>query len=253
MRTCPLAPAVGARLGPRRASGRGFTLLEMLIALTVFAVLGLMSTQLVGQMSDIGANTRRVGDELVALQRAADILRRDIQQLAHRPVRDAMGDGGAAVAINHGGALLELTRRGWANPLGERRSELQRVAYALRPEGLVRTFWPVLDRAEDTEPVEQLLLAEATAVAVGGIDEFGEEHGYWPPSDDGEARELAAIVVRIDVPRHGEIERLWVVPQPALADPEPAEDDDEDGDDDAGDDGGDEQDDGAPADVDRLA
>ena len=252
MRTWPPAPAVGARLGPRRASGRGFTLLEMLIALTVFAVLGLMSTQLVGQMSDIGANTRRVGDELVALQRAADILRRDIQQLAHRPVRDAMGDGGAAVAINHGGALLELTRRGWANPLGERRSELQRVAYVLRPEGLVRTFWPVLDRAEDTEPVEQLLLAEATAVAVGGIDEFGEEHGYWPPSDDGEARELAAIVVRIDVPRHGEIERLWVVPQPALADPEP-EADEEDGDDDAADDVGDEQDDGAPADVDRLA
>lgn len=232
------------------AAATGFTLLEMLVALAVFAVIGVMSAQLVRQIADIGATTRQRGDELVALQRALDIMRRDIEQLAHRPVRGEMGDVREAVAVNHGG-LLEFTRRGWRNPAQARRPTLQRVAYRVAPEGLERVFWPMLDRAEDSEPVAQLLLADVSDVEVNGIDAGGEEHGYWPPGDA--EHELAAIVVRISLPRYGEIERLWVVPR--VAPPVPDEDDaDIADDDDPDDEDADEPaDDPAPTDVDRLA
>lgn len=234
-----------------RTAGRGFTLLEMLVALGVFAVIGVMSAQLVRQIADIGATTRQRGDELVALQRALDIMRRDVEQLAHRPVRDEMGGAGEAVAVNHS-ALLEFTRRGWRNPAQVRRPALQRVAYRVTAEGLERLFWPVLDRAEDSQPVAQLLLAGVSNVEVSGIDDGGEEHGYWPPADA--TRQLAALVVRVNLPRYGEIERLWVVPW--VAPPVPDEDDagtaddDDDPDDDDADEPAEEQ---VPTDVDRLA
>lgn len=238
--------------GRQASACRGFTLLEMLVALGVFAVIGVMSAQLVRQIADIGATTRQRGDELVALQRALDIMGRDVEQLAHRPVRGEMGDAGAAVAVNHS-ALLEFTRRGWRNPSQARRPALQRVAYRVTAEGLERLFWPVLDRAEDSQPVAQLLLAGVSDVDVSGIDDSGEEHGYWPPADA--TRQLAALVVRVSLPRHGEIERLWVVPW--VAPPQSDEDDAgaaEDDDDPDADDGADEPaDERAPTDVDRLA
>ena len=198
---------------PRRqspAGARGFTLLEMLVALAVFAVIGVMSAQLVRQIADIGEGTRARGERLVALQRATDLMRRDLQQLAHRPVRDRLGDGGQAVLINHG-PLLEFTRRGWRNPLDAPRSELQRVAYQLENGALYRSFWPVLDRANDSEPVRQLLLADVAGVEVAAVDAGGEEHGYWPLAD-ADGRALAAVAVRLLLRPFGEIERFWTVP-----------------------------------------
>ena len=234
----------------RPGAATGFTLLEMLVALAVFAVIGVMSAQLVRQIADIGTTTRQRGDELVALQRALDIMRRDIEQLAHRPVRDEMGDSREAVVVNHRG-LLEFTRRGWRNPAQARRPTLQRVAYRMAPEGLERLFWPMLDRAEDSEPVAQLLLAGVSDVEVNGIDAGGEEHGYWPPGDA--EHQLAAIVVRISLPRYGEIERLWVVPW--VAPPVPDEDDADIADDadPDGEDADEPADERVPTDVDRLA
>ena len=194
----------------RFALAAGFTLLEMLVALAVFAVIGVMSAQLVRQMADISERTRLREERLVDMQRAMDLLRRDVQQLAHRPVRDQLGDGGDALRIDLGGSI-EFTRRGWGNPLAAPRSELQRVGYALEQGDLYRVFWPVLDRANDSEPVRQLLLQDLASLEVAAIDAKGEEYGYWPLAEESDA-ELAAIAVRLVIERLGEIERIWTVP-----------------------------------------
>jgi general secretion pathway protein J len=77
---------------------RGFTLLEMLIAVGVFAVLGVLSTQLLQSMiRNQGAVSERA-DRLADAQRAMQIMQRDIMQLAQqRPIRDELGDPLAAV------------------------------------------------------------------------------------------------------------------------------------------------------------
>lgn len=202
---------------PRSPAGAcGFTLLEMLVALAVFAVIGVMSGQLVQQIAGISERIGSRGEQLVALQRAANLMRRDLQQLAYRPVRDQLGDAGQAVQINQGD-LLEFTRRGWSNPLGAPRSELQRVGYQLDKGALYRLFWPVLDRASDGEPVRQLMLAEVESIEVAAVDAKGEEHGYWPLADAG-GRALAAVAVRFVLPHFGEIERFWTVPLAPLPD-----------------------------------
>jgi general secretion pathway protein J len=116
--------------------------------------------------------------------------------------------------------VLELTRAGWRNPLGQRRSELQRVAYQVKDETLIRYYWNVLDRAEDSEPVAQELLHEVTGLEIHALDVSGNEHAYWPLVGDLTAdpsMSLAGIEIRFDAAPFGEIKRVWDVPQPLTA------------------------------------
>ena len=191
----------------------GFTLIEMLVALAVFAVIGLMSNRLLIQIIDMAERTEARGERLVEAQRAVEIIRRDIQQLAHRSVRDELGDSHPGFEIDRVG-LLQFTRRGWANPLGHNRSELQRVAYARVEGALFRLYWPVLDRARDSMPIRQLLLSDVTDMEVLAVDYAGVEHRFWPPDvgDNAQEKRLAAVIVRMTLPPYGDIERLWTVP-----------------------------------------
>ncbi len=233
--------SIGAR--SRTPPPAGFTLLEMLVALGVFAVIGLLSAQIVTQMVDVNELTRARADRLVEVQRAVELIRRDVQQLAHRHVRDELGEPVPTLDVNQVG-VMRFTRRGWSNPLELKRSELQRVAYVLEEELLYRVFWPVLDRGADTQPVSQLLLDGVEAMEVSAIDVSGRRHAYWPLAGESAAdpaRELAAFEIRLAVPPYGEIDRLWAVPFSGVPREDAAEpgdagaEEDEDEDEDAGD------------------
>ena len=200
-----------------RSHERGFTLMEVLVALAVFAVIGVLAAQILRQMTDFGGYAVERGGLLTDAQRALEIMRRDIEQLAHRPVRDAFGDVGTPVAMGTGGRLLEFTRLGWRNPLGEQRSDLQRVAYASDGDELHRLFWRVLDRAPGSEPSRQLLLGGVSEVAFTALDSVGDEHDVWPPvapGDDANEPEprLAGLRLRITTDEFDVI-RLWSTPQ----------------------------------------
>src|SRR5690242_13814949 len=118
----------------------GFTLLEMLVALAVFAVLGLMSSQMVTRVLDVHKAAIERGERLGDLQRAMTMMQRDILEMSPRSVRDEMGDSLPIMRLGSD-IGIELTHDGWRNPLGQRRSELQRVAYVARDETLYRYYW----------------------------------------------------------------------------------------------------------------
>jgi general secretion pathway protein J len=203
---------------------RGFTLLEMLVALTVFAVLGLMSSQMINRVLDVHNAAIARGDRLTELQRAMQILQRDVLEITARSVRDEMGDPLPSLRVGTD-ILLELTRSGWRNPLGQRRSELQRVAYQLRDGTLTRYYWNVLDRAEDSEPVTQELLHDVAEATFYAVDVSGNAHAYWPLVGDqvqDPSLQLAGIEVHLNIAPFGEITRLWDVPQSLVGNQVPA-------------------------------
>ncbi len=51
-----------------------------------------------------------------------------------------------------------LTRQGWRNPLGLRRSGLQRVGWEYTGTELRRRYWPVVDQGQEDESLDILML-----------------------------------------------------------------------------------------------
>ena len=190
------------------ARARGFTLVEVLVALAVFAVVGLMSAQL---MSRTLANHAVLGDRsarLAEVQRAMLILKRDLVQINGRSVRDLFGDPLPPVMIGADG-MMEFSRAGWRNPLNSPRAEMQRVAYRIHEDQLHRAWWSVLDRTQDSEPVVQRLLSDVDQIEFFALDTNGDEHSFWP-NRLGDAP-LAAIIMRLEFEPFGIVERIWPV------------------------------------------
>ena len=195
---------------------RGFTLIEMLVALAVFAVIGIISAQLLSQMISFTDTAQSRGERLVNFHRVVEIMRRDFQQLTYRSVRDELGEPTYEVSIGVG-SLIEFSRKGWMNPNLRHRSEIQRVAYDLRGDRVFRQYWLVLDRSPDTLPVEQVLMRGVTLANVIAIDQLGSETYFWPTTPDAESEDedvpaLAAIKFEIETAEFGPIVQIWIVP-----------------------------------------
>ncbi len=199
-------------------TGQGFTLIEMLIVLFIFSIIGMIGAQLVSRVLDNNQVLSERGARLAEVQRSMQILQRDLLQLSPRGIRDQLGDPLEPLMIGADG-MIELTRFGWRNPLGRPRSELQRVGYIVQEDTLYRAYWMVLDRSPDSEPQLQEMLKGVEQAEFFALDVSGNEHSFWPPAGDfrnDPNLQLAAVILRIDAAPFGVIERIWPVPNPEL-------------------------------------
>ncbi|MEM8768984.1 MAG: type II secretion system minor pseudopilin GspJ [Pseudomonadota bacterium] len=199
-----------------RAREAGFTLIEVVVVLGIFAVIGLIGAQIVSRVLENNQLLSERGARLAEVQRSMQILQRDLLQLAGRGVRDQLGDPMEPLMIGADG-MIEFTRFGWRNPLERPRSQLQRVGYIVQDDTLFRAYWMVLDRAPDSEPQLQKLLSGVTQAEFFALDRAGNEYSFWPPAGDfrnDPNLQLAAVILRIDAPPFGVVERIWPVPNP---------------------------------------
>ena len=192
----------------------GFTLLEVLVAFLIFGMIGVISSQLMSQTIHSNERLSESGQRLGDAHRAMQILQRDVLQFTPRSVRDQYGDRREPLLIGTDGAL-EFSRVGWRNPLDLPRAEVQRVAYLMQDGKLLRGYWPVLDRAQDTEPAYQTLLHDVERVEFYALDASGNEHTFWPmPGIDRSdpALRIVGLIARMELPPFGVVERVWQIP-----------------------------------------
>jgi general secretion pathway protein J len=122
-------------------------------------------------------------EELKALQKTILLISRDIQQIVARSVRDEYGDYQPAVQTKGSLYKFEFSRAGWRNPLGDPRSNIQRVAYELNQEEFIRHYWNVLDRSQDSESVHRTLLKGVEEFSIRFMKEDNSWTDEWPVSD----------------------------------------------------------------------
>ncbi len=211
----------------RSRSSRGFTLIEVLVAMAIFVAIATAGTMIFGQALD---NRDRVNDrakELAELQRTFLFMQRDFEQVVPRGARDELGDAQSFLWRNREGAI-ELTRTGWINPLQTRqRSELQRIRWSLIDGELRREYWDHPDRTVGSAPYASTLLQGVTEFRVEFLsrpsDTNGGEggdyrwHEDWPLPEDQDrspAFQRAPLAVRVGITtkRFGTIERFFRVP-----------------------------------------
>ena len=205
---------------PEPVQQRGFTLLEMLVAMAVFAIMSVTAYQGLHAVLLADHVTREQAQRLADLQVTLSVLERDLAQVLDLSVRDEFGDPLPGLRLRAGGEhqLLELVRAGAG---GEQR--LRRTAWQITERGLERRLWPgvdivdvdsmrVLPFAELVDEDQRLGMDSAFHFIVrtpAGLDRVDA----WPlPDADPEASGLPmAVELVLDIPGLGEIRRLMAV------------------------------------------
>lgn len=177
---CHLPVKQHRRAAPRRCGG--FTLIEVMVAVAVAAVLAVMAFGAMTQALDNRERIRANGARVAALQATVRTLVQDFSQLDPRPIRQPLGDEFLPALLGTPGtsAQVALTRAGWSNPAGIGRSTLQRVRYELRDGALYREHWLVLDALLQPAPVSRRLLEGVRGFRVRYMNEARQWQEEWP-------------------------------------------------------------------------
>lgn len=159
----------------------GFTLLEMLVALAIFALISAFAYRALDLVLEtrakVTAESRKWRDITLLFAR----MEQDMNRLANRSVRDSRDLPspallGEPVPLGEDDAQLAFTRMGLEGQSGAL-SDVQRLGYRLRDGKVEMLVWPVLDQAPRTRPEAETVLGGVKAMEIRYL---GAEGTWWP-------------------------------------------------------------------------
>lgn len=188
----------------------GFTLVELLVSLLIFAMLAAAGVALLSFSVKAQALANGQLTKLSDMRRVGALLTGDLAQAAPRIYRDANGsvrpafEGGAGQQV---GPILSLVRRGWDNFDGSARPSLQRVEYRLDGSRLERQAWRHVDGGDALAPVT--LIDNVQALRLRYRDGEGLWRDRWDPTQIVDLP--VAIELIVDAGGAGRVRQLFLV------------------------------------------
>lgn len=189
----------------------GFTLLELLIAISIFALLSLTAYAAL----DNAIKQKQIGesqaDALRRIQTGLLHMERDLQQAVDRPSNNGLSVEPALEYSTLDGASLRITHIGRSNPLGRPRGNLQRTAYMLKDGAVHRMAWQHLDSLQGEEPQQAILLNNVESMTLRLMDSRRQWKETWPQRNaNGMVLEPLpmAVELTLNIKGWGEIRRL---------------------------------------------
>lgn len=189
---------------------KGFSLIEMMVALLIFGLLAAASVAVMSVSIDNKEVVQAHAARLAQFQQARALLKADLSQAVARRTRGPGGEatnwtfaGGAGAPP---GVLLGLVRAGWDNPDAARRASLQYVEYRLVEDRLERRARPALDGADLGPPQVLLTGVQSAKVSFAAGSEWVEalpSGAHRPPPQ--------AVRLQLRLEDMGEVEQLFLV------------------------------------------
>jgi general secretion pathway protein J len=196
---------------PRSGRGieRGFTLVEVLVALLILGVVATLAYRATAAMTDGEARLIAESERWQTLDRLFARLEADLRQAVPRESRrgGAREPAWSALAADSlGNSALVFTRAGSEFAL-EPGIAGQRIGYRLRDGELEIVYWPQLDNLADAAPTAYSLVHGIAGFRVRALTANGAWSPHWPLL--GEAAVPQAVRVEVDLADGSTVER-WV-------------------------------------------
>ena len=197
-------------------STRGFTLLEILVALFIFSILSLLLASGLRTVINAQTVTEQNAERLRSLQMALLIMSRDIEQTVNRPIKAANGTEERSFVGTP--TRFSFTHMGIANPTGTlQHSALQRVRYFYSENGLWRMIWPVADQAPQTVGLARQLQSNVQEAHFQYLDKNNHFQNNWPV-EGGDPRGMPrAVKVFLTLSHWGKITQIYILPMQEIS------------------------------------
>ncbi|MCF7504243.1 MULTISPECIES: type II secretion system minor pseudopilin GspJ [Vibrio] len=208
------------------SKGRGFTLIEVLVSIAIFATLSMAAYQVVNQVQRSNEISIERSARLNQLQRSLVILDNDFRQMAARQFR-TNGEEASSKLILMKEYLLDsdsigimFTRLGWHNPQQQfPRGEVTKVGYRIKEETLERVWWRYPDTPAGQQGVITPLLDDVESLEFEFYD--GSRWGKEWQTDKSLPK---AVRLKLTLKDYGEIERVYLTPSGTLDQADDADD-----------------------------
>ena len=193
----------------------GFTLIEILIALAVFAILATITSSVLYNAFTTRTRVNEQSERLNELQLAISLIQQDTSQTVERPIRS--NDMRLLSAFIGQTSYVEFTRDGDVSPGNiEKRSTLKRVAYVCQQGALIRRTWSTLDRINQNIYEDKSLLTRLTHCHFGYLNQNLQILPEWREQAVGSNQSKEpfpkAIQVNMTLQDQGEITLLFILP-----------------------------------------
>ncbi len=158
---------------------RGYLLLELLVAVAIFAVLAALAWGGLDAVVRARVATDREAARLAELQRAIVGFERDLREVAARPVRGSAGQ--IWPALLGSATTVELSHAAYASLSVPRSPALARSQWSIAGGRLLRRVDVVLDRPPGAPEAPVAMLGDVESLALRYLDGGGTWREEWPP------------------------------------------------------------------------
>lgn len=205
----------------KRSLNQGFTLIEVLLALMIMAMIAMLSAQAFNTAASGSAATREAMDRLAEIDRAFVLIESDLRNALAKEL-DPLANFGkklpAFYVSDSDDYWLTVLRGGMANPLFQPRSEMVRIGYRYIDDEIWRDTWMNPREAEQEEARPQKILTQVRSLAVRVLspDENSTVSGGpwllgYPRDPSDNERLPPALEVTVELEDMGELVRLFTI------------------------------------------
>jgi general secretion pathway protein J len=163
----------------------GFTLIEIVVSLLIFAFLSVLAWQGLYQIVRVEERSREQSTEQNDISQVWAVVVQDLLHLRSRSVRNQFGDTENAFVTPSEPYLVRFSRGGLPVLAGVLPNGMQRVAYWVDGEDqLIRRTWPLLDGYREDEGRSQVLLQQVDTLQFEQLDSGNYFQSNWPPLNE---------------------------------------------------------------------